>query len=291
MDIALDIGGTKLAAANVSQGEIIEQRTTATPGDDPDALIATLVDLCDGWITEAAVISTAVTGVVRDGHVHAVNKAIISNWDGYPLQRRLAERFGADKAYRFLNDAVAACWGEYLARQPRPSSMVYLTISTGVGGGMVIHGRPVLGDGFKAGHFGHVSIASVPLCGCGRLGCVEALASGRAIAEQASALLKRSVDARWVFQELDRMPELKPIVEGSANAIARLLDQLDMIVDTDLVVIGGGVGLAPGYLDLIREAIRPDQVLAVEPALLGVESGLVGVAKWAAASLNTDKSP
>lgn len=288
MDIALDIGGTKLSAARVSLGNIIEQRTTATPGDDPDALIAALADLCDGWISEAAVISTAVTGVFRDGHIHAVNKAIISNWHGYPLQQRLAKRFGTDKTYRFLNDAVAACWGEYLARQTRPSSMIYLTVSTGVGGGMVIHGRPVIGAAGKAGHFGHVSIAPGPRCNCGRDGCVEALASGRAISKQASTLLKRPVDAKWVFKNLDRMPELRPIVETSAKAIAKLLDRLDMIVDTELVVIGGGVGLAPGYLDLVRKAIRPDQTMAIEPALLGTNSGLIGVAKWASTSLTVD---
>ena len=283
MDIALDIGGTKLAAARVRQGEIVEQRTTPTPGDDPDALIKALARLCDGWVPESAVISTAVTGVFRDGHIRAVNKSLISNWDGYPLQRRLAERFGADKAYRFLNDAVAACWGEYLAREPRPSSMAYLTISTGVGGGMVIHGRPVLGAGFKAGHFGHVRVAPAPLCGCGRHGCVEAIASGRAISEQASTLLKSSVDAKSVFEGIDRMPELAPIVEASAGAIAKLLDQLDMIVDMDLVVIGGGVGLAPGYLDRVRKAVGPEKDFAIEPALLGVNSGLIGVAKWGAA--------
>ena len=61
MDIALDIGGTKLAAARVRQGEIVEQRTTPTPGDDPDGLIRALVDLCDGWISEAAVISKPVS--------------------------------------------------------------------------------------------------------------------------------------------------------------------------------------------------------------------------------------
>lgn len=283
MDIALDIGGTKLAAARVRQGEIVEQRTTPTPGDNPDALIRALADLCDGWISEADVISSAVTGVIRDGHVVAVNKNLISNWHGYPLQRRLAECFGAGKTYRFLNDAVAACWGEYLAREPRPSSMVYLTISTGVGGGMVIYGRPILGESFKAGHFGHVRVASAPLCGCGRHGCVEALASGRAISEQASAFLKRPVDAKWVFQALDRMPELMPIVDGSAKAIARLLDQLDMIVDVGLVVIGGGVGLAPGYLDLVTKAVGPEKGFAIEAALLGAGSGLIGVAKWGAA--------
>ncbi|MDH3665170.1 MAG: ROK family protein, partial [Alphaproteobacteria bacterium] len=242
MDIALDIGGTKLAAARVGDGEIVERRTTPTPGGDPDAIIAALVDLCDGWIAEAGVISSAVTGMVRDGHIIAVNKNLISNWHGYPLQRRLTEHFGTDKIYHFLNDAVAACWGEYTARDPRPSSMVYLTISTGVGGGMVINGRPVLGDTVKAGHFGHVRVASTPLCGCGRHGCVEALASGRAISDQASTLLKRPVDAKWVFDQSDRVPELTPIIVGSAKAIARLLDQLHMIVDTGLVVIGGGVG-------------------------------------------------
>ena len=283
MDIALDIGGTKLAVARVKDGKIVERRTTPTPGDDPDALIAALVDLCDGWTAEAGVISGAVTGVVRDGHVVAVNKNLISNWHGYPLQRRLAEHFGPDKVYSFLNDAVAACWGEYLARGPQPSSIAYLTISTGVGGGLVIHGRPVVGAAGKAGHVGHVSIASTPLCGCGRHGCVEALASGRAISEQASALLDRPVDAEWVFDELDRTPELAPIVEASASAIAKLLDQLDMIVDMDLVVVGGGVGLAPGYLDRVRKAVGPEKDFAIEPALLGANSGLIGIAKWGAA--------
>ncbi len=281
MDIAIDIGGTKLAVARLDRGDIVDQRTAPTPDDDPDSLIEALAMLCDDWIPPAGMIAAAVTGIFRNGRIYAVNKDIITRWDGYPLAERLAGRFGTDKTYRFLNDAVAACWGEYWARHQRSRSMVYVTISTGVGGGLVMDGKLILGAGGKAGHVGHVSIESEPRCGCGRNGCVEALASGLAISREASALLGRPVGARWVFEQLDRMPELRPIVEASAKAIARLLDQLEMVIDMDLVVIGGGVGLAPGYLDRIRSNLGPERHFTIEPALLGPDSGLLGVARWA----------
>ncbi|MGI9500319.1 MAG: ROK family protein [Geminicoccaceae bacterium] len=281
MDIAIDIGGTKLAAARIERGDIVARRMAPTPDDDPDALIDALATLCDDWISPARMIAIAVTGVFRNGHVYAVNKKIITRWDGYPLAKRLAQRFGAEKVYRFLNDAVAACWAEYWMRRQRSRSMIYVTVSTGVGGGLVIDGKLVLGAGGKAGHFGHIPIAWEPRCGCGRDGCVEALASGQAIAREASALLGRPVDARWVFEHLDRMAELQPIVDASASAIAGMLDRLEMVVDMDLVVIGGGVGLASGYLDMVRSNLGSERHFAVEPALLGPDSGLSGVARWA----------
>ena len=177
-------------------------------------------------------ISTAVTGVVRDGHVLAVNKAIISNWHGYPLQRRLAEHFGTDKIYRFLNDAVAACWGEYLARE---AATVIDDLSDHFDRCRRRHGDP-----WKTGSWGPASKPAIsamsrlhptPPCGCGtpwlcrgpRLRTCD-LGAGQHIAETprrcesgfltSSIAARTHADRRWVGQ-----------------AIAKLLDQLDMIVD------------------------------------------------------------
>ncbi|MEZ5864729.1 MAG: ROK family protein [Geminicoccaceae bacterium] len=166
------------------------------------------------------------------------------------------------------NDAAAATFAEAHFGAGRGSRhFAYLTVSTGVGGGIVLDGRLLQSRNGLAGHVGFVSSPfGRSTCGSGRHGTVESTAAGRAIAAEAEALGHAYADARAVFEAAaEGRAWAESIIAGSARAVATLIADLTAIVGLDRVAIGGSVGLATGYLDRVRQA------LAGEPELFRVE--------------------
>lgn len=282
--IAADIGGTKLAAALIGDGGVLDRRQAATPSHDPDAVIKKLASLMNDWCTQNDLIAVAATGVVRNGHIYAVNQRIVDGWNAYPLVQRLSEQLPAGKRIVALNDAAAAAWAEYRARTERRANLAFITVSTGIGGGLVLNGRLLEGPSGLAGHLGHMRVADGPRCGCGRQGCAEAIASGTAIAARATELLGTAVDAREVFARAADDPRLDNLITTSAATIARLVIDLKIALDIDIAVIGGSVGLAPGYLERVSAAMTAETAFAIpdlDAAITGADAGLIGVADWA----------
>ena len=191
----------------------------------------------------------------------------------YPLVEKATVAFG--RPAFAINDAQAAAWGEYKFGAGDGGDLVFLTISTGIGGGIVINGRPLAG---LAGHFGLIrspSQGQTPL---------EDQTSGRWIAAQA---LKAGHDATAaeVFEHADKGEAwAKAIVSQSAFRAATLCRDIQMMLDPKRIVIGGGIGLAKGYLDQLREQladIDPRLKPVLVPAKLGSHAGIVGVASLA----------
>lgn len=184
-----------------------------------------------------------------------------------------------------LNDAQAAAWAEFNALDPKPDNMAFITISTGVGGGLVLNQKLHIGRHGLAGHIGHtLADPHGPLCGCGRVGCVEALASGSAIARQASALFNKPMQGVEVYQHyLAGHPIAERLVHQSARTIANLIADLTIIHDLEYVILGGSVGLAQHYQSLVQhyltdlpEVYRPQLHLAH----CGAQAGLLGAVAW-----------
>lgn len=283
--LAIDIGGTKLAAALVDEaGHLSRRATLPTPASrTPDALEAALRDLLTPLCPLAQRFAIASTGIIQDGVLTAINPANLGGLMHFPLVacvERLTGLMGMA-----LNDAQAAAWAEYQPLAARVRDMVFLTISTGVGGGLVRDGRLVIGQGGLAGHFGHTLADPLgPRCGCGRTGCVEAIASGRGIAAAAQDDLA-GADAKTIFAlSAEGHVGASMLVMRSATALARLIADVKAITDCQCVVLGGSIGLAPGYLDRVQTA------LSREPALYHTElfaahyqhdAGLLGAAWWA----------
>lgn len=279
--LAIDIGGTKISAGLVSGTAVSEEITLATPRElGPDAWIQALAERIGKRIDNAVAIAAAITGIAIDGHWSAVNKAILPVPDDYPLAERLSQAFGRPAV--IANDAQAAAWGEYRFGAGRSADIAFLTISTGIGGGLVLGGRPRLG---LAGHFGQLRSATA--AGTAPL---EDEVSGLWIAAQAAAE-GHAVDAHGVFSAADSgAPWAQAIVEASAVKVARLCQDLQFAFDPGRIVIGGGIGLAAGFLERVRAALpalgdrlRP----VIVPAQLGVRAGLVGVADLALNTLRT----
>ncbi|TYB87929.1 ROK family protein [Oceaniovalibus sp. ACAM 378] len=272
---AADLGGTKIAAARIEQGAIVERLQTQTDAAaDPKAQIVVIRGLLERLgHTTGAPLGVAVTGRVDSaGAWHAVNRGTLPAILGFPLEHRLAGDLGAATC---LNDAAAAAFAEGLFGAGSSSdSFAYLTVSTGVGGGLVIANRLISSANGLAGHVGFVSSphASGP-CGSGRRATVESIAGGRGIAAAAAAAGHDGADARAVFAAAaDGQDWAEQIIAISAKAVATLIGDLAAILGLDTVAMGGSIGLAPGYIDRIRDALS-DEPKLFRPHLVAAELG------------------
>jgi glucokinase len=185
--LALDVGGTKLAAAVVDDsGRILGRGRVPSPtGTDPEALYEALLACAAAALRGADVppsdldgIGVAAAGpmVWPAGDVSPLN---MPAWRGFPLRKRLAEEFGAERVL-IHNDAVGLTVGEHWkGAGAGTSNLLGMTVSTGVGGGLILDGRLYHGTTGNAGHVGHIVVEpDGPVCACGGRGCVEAIASG-----------------------------------------------------------------------------------------------------------------
>ena len=188
--LAIDIGGTKLAAALVDDElNLLKRRELPTPASKmPEALCSALQELIVPLFARAQRVAIASTGIISGGVLSAINPHNLGGLLHFPLTQTLEKITGLPALA--VNDAQAAAWAEYHALGDECRDMVFITVSTGVGGGVVSNGRLITGNGGLAGHLGHtLADPNGPLCGCGRRGCVEAVASGRGMAAAAQGEL------------------------------------------------------------------------------------------------------
>jgi predicted NBD/HSP70 family sugar kinase len=273
--LAIDLGGTKTLAALVSGAEVLEVRRTPTQrGESADPWIEAIAMLAGDWVGRYAAAGVAVTGGIRNGLWRALNPDTLPVPENFPLVERFKARLGVPVLA--CNDAQAAAWGEYRYGAGQSADMVYLTISTGVGGGVVLGGRLVTGRGGLAGHIG-VSSLGAP-SGQRRL---EDFASGSALARLAAAR-GHAIEPTEIFAAAGAGEAwAADLIARCAEPMIDALRSLQLILDPDVFVIGGGMGLAPLYLEHLRtaldevpETLRPQ----LRAAALGANAGLVGVA-------------
>ena len=153
--LAIDIGGTKTLSALVDGDSVLAQRRVETARDSgPQAWLDAVVASTAEWRGRFGAAGIAVTGRIAEGRWSALNPAILPVPDGYPLVAALTERLGVPVTA--VNDAQAAAWGEYRFGAGRGADMVFMTVSTGVGGGLVLGGRLLTGRNGLAGHVGQI---------------------------------------------------------------------------------------------------------------------------------------
>lgn len=273
--VCVDLGGTKILTALIGDGTILDRSETPTrPDATPDEWIADLASVAKQWSGRYCDAGMAVTGQVSDGRWTAVNKATLDLSGTYPLEAKLGEAMGCP-AFA-INDAQAAAWGEYQNGTSARADMVFLTISTGLGGGIVINGELARGRNGLAGHFGQLASDDKQ-----RPGPLENHISGRWIAAEATRQ-GHSGDAAAIFAAATgQVGWAETIVTESARRAALLCQNIQMTLDPEFIVIGGGVGLAAGYLDRITRYCATMSVCQrpnLMPAALGRDAGIIGVA-------------
>lgn len=276
---AIDIGGTKIAAAEVRDGKLLNRRQTATPrtgkGDD---LVAAIAGLAPKHAFDAVAVAT--TGIVRDGALTALNPQTLPIENGYPLARALESALGAPPLV--VNDAQAAAWAEFRIGAGRPyRNFAFFTVSTGIGCGLVIGGRLQTGAAGLAGHVGHtMSDPGGVTCGCGRRGCLETIASGTALARRGSERLGRPVGAPDLFAAARQGDAIATAVIAEAvEALVNGFADLTASIDIDGFAVGGGVGLAAGFIEALQARSRELPAVFQRPILAaqaGADAGLLG---------------
>lgn len=303
--LAVDLGGTDLRAAVVeATGRVAAFASTPTDAKGgPDAVIAQMVALLEQVRAETPDADIIGLGVGAPGPLDpeagiVVDAPTLVGWRNVPLAAILSERLGC--AARLENDANAAALGEWrFGAGQGTQSMVFVTVSTGIGGGVIVDGHLLHGRRGLAGEIGHMTISERPVrCACGGVGCWEAFASGTALAREASQLA-----ASGGASEIERLAGPNPITgrhvaeaarQGDGPAL-KLLDEearwlgvglanLLHLYSPERVILGGGVGsLLPTMQERIRHTIGERAMAAfrdvpVVQAALGRNAGLVGAA-------------
>jgi glucokinase len=305
--LALDIGGTKLAVAVVTEdGRTHGLAVEPTRRDEgPQVILRRLFDMGHRAMASAGIGEVAAIGISCGGPLDSeagilVNPLHLPGWLDVPIVD-LAERdFGVPAV--LANDASVAALAEFRYGAGRGTgTMLYLTVSTGIGGGAVINGQLHHGAAGNGGEFGHVLVESNGRpCLCGRSGCLEAYASGTNIAVRA----REAVAAATVESTLARLPEIRAehvsaeaaagdtiarqVWDETTRLLAVAITDLVNVLEPDLVVLGGGVTRSGAALiDPIRESVLRDamvpaaRAVQVELAALGDVVCVVGAAALA----------
>ncbi len=279
---AVDLGGTKTSAARLESGRVAEYLQRSTQGTaEPDVQIQQMVDLLKELnYKQPAPLGVAVTGRIdQRGNWHAVNTDTLTQIDAVPLAKKLEEAIGP---VTIINDAAAATLSEHRLGSGRGhQNFAFVTVSTGIGGGLILNGKLHQSSNGMAGHIGFTSTPSGnTMCGSGRFGTVESLAGGRAIAQAAAHLGFSDMDAKAVFEHaLSGAQWAESLIESSARGVAELAADLVATLGVTRIAIGGSIGLAQGYVDRVNTHLTALPSLFqtdIVPAEMGKHSPLIG---------------
>lgn len=313
--LAVDIGGTKTAAALVAVGaddaRVLAVRTAPTPAwEGSDAVLTGALDLADcvraeaadtslgegaagGHIEALGIASAGVVDTVRGAITHATDA--LPGWAGTDIAGPARERFGVPVSV--LNDVHGHGVGEARFGVGRGrSSLLLAAIGTGIGGCHLVDGAPVTGAHGAAGHIGHVTVPEADgiACTCGRTGHLEGLASGPGILALAARLGAVGEDGAPVSRGADlaaraaRAPG-SPAAEAyrlAGRATGRMLGGLLNVLDVDAVALTGGVAaVGEPWTSALAEGIAAEAMDVVAatpllPAAAGTHAALLGAAAW-----------
>lgn len=300
--LALDIGGTKLATAVVgADGQVTGFLSEPTHKElGPQAVIAHLFDQGRRSMAAAGAERIAAVGICCGGPLDAAAGILngplhLPGWIDVPIVAMATDSFGVPAVVD--NDATAAALGEYRFGAARGAdTALYLTVSTGVGGGSIINGRLHRGAAGNGGEFGHLMVRPEGRrCQCGRNGCLEAYASGTSIAERANDLLAATTRP----SSLREVPVVRaehvtaaaaagdPLAvelwDETTTLLGQAITDLVNLFEPDVVVLGGGVTRSGGLLlepvrDIVRASAMPPAAAhaRIELAGLGDEVCVVG---------------
>lgn len=295
--IGVDIGGTKVAAAVVtSTGEVIESVRAATPAAGKAAVLDTTVALIDQLRAEHTVdgIGVGAPGIIdrAAGRVLFASD-ILPGWMGAEVRGELEARTSLPVTVD--NDVRAMAHGENMIGVGYGrSSVLFVSIGTGIGGALSVNGELRHGAHGTAGELAHLLVpASGAIgCGCGRTDHLEAVASGPAMAAEYASRAGVSVQPLQKVVSLMHSgdPIARAVITDAGELLGRVLAGVATAFDPEVIVIGGGAAqigpdlLSPLVAAFRLEAMRPIADTAILPAHLGTDAPLVGAALLAAAT-------
>ncbi|HMT09223.1 MAG TPA: ROK family protein [Pyrinomonadaceae bacterium] len=293
--IAMDLGGTNMRFAAVrSNGEIVASLRSKTPGGDASVVFAAIVSGIAGVIQRSKVrkplaISAAVptTSTTPEGILSKLPN--LPALDHFDLGGSLRNEFNVPVLV--VNDATSATIGEHwLGASKYARTVIGITLGTGVGGGLIVDGKPHSGADGSAGEIGHFCVdPNGPMCGCGSNGCLEQYVSGTAIVRFAKDVGLSVGTSKDVFELAMSGNELAAgVFDHAGRHFGVALANLINILNPEKIVVGGGVAagwrlLKPAVLAEVEKrafAIPAERVTIVR-AKLGDRAGVLGAARIA----------
>ncbi|MEH2023093.1 ROK family protein [Nostoc sp.] len=305
--LALDFGGTKLAAALVNIGSrkwLRYERRLSPANADASTDLEIMRSLIYSLLQDA---KPAAIGVSFGGPVDASTGTVrlshhVAGWENIPLKGLLEEEFGVSVGVD--NDANIAALGEHrFGAGQGYDNLFYITVSTGVGGGWILNGQPWRGAGGMAGEIGHIVVDPAgPVCLCGKRGCVERLASGPYMAQNVREILENQPQRRGGGEVLrglvgDDLTLLtgqlvaeaaaagddlaKEVLHKAAWALGVGIGNVANLMNPQRFVLGGGVTKAgEDFWQVLqrvaRETALPEVDFEIVPAILGDDAPLWG---------------
>jgi len=291
--VGIDVGGTKLTACSLdANASILVRARTRSPVGDPELLLDEIARLA-AEVGDGLPVGVGVPGPVSRAGVisHAPNLDVTGLDVGAGLTARLGRRPAV------TNDASAALVGEHaVGAATGHDHVVMLTVGTGVGGAVLVDGALLEGASGHAGELGHVlADPGGPVCGCGAVGCLEAVASGTAMTRRARELVAAGrptllaqadkIDGHALDEAARAGDEVARTIRREAGEhLGRAAASLVNVFDPSLVLLGGGAGvnaagdLLPPMQQVMRERLagfaRPIPPIVV--ASLGDDAGMIG---------------
>ncbi|HLR40778.1 MAG TPA: ROK family protein [Virgibacillus sp.] len=292
--VGVDIGGTKIAIGIVeSSGELLESMSFPTKSVfDPDQAVERIAFEIKRLITENMLDMHQIIGIGMGapGPLNAKEGEITTPpnlpWRYFPIVEKLKKHMNTPILLE--NDANAAAIAEHwIGSGVGYENFIYLTVSTGIGAGIISDGRLLIGESGNAGDVGHTVVdPAFGVCSCGQEGCLEMIASGTAIAKYGSQVMGRSLSTEDVFHLYHAGEEriiklLNVIIQRLGAGCVTLINSLD----PEAIVLGGGVANSGEHLlNTLQEyiskyALNPKgREVRIIPAELNQNQGVVGAA-------------
>jgi len=311
--LAIDLGGTKIIAAVIShQGQVMARESYLTSaGEGPQSVIDKILSATDHLLGVSNIelsqlhsISIAAAGAIDFEQGVVTSSPNLPGWHDIPLRDMVNRKYRV-KTF-LINDASAAALGEHQFGVGRGvNNLIYLTVSTGIGGGIIIDGRLYLGPSGSAGEIGHMTIdVNGPKCSCGNIGCLEMLASGTAMAREAIRRISQGEESSLTEMVEGKIGDITAekvgvsaeggdslaleVISQAANYLGVGMVNLVNIFNPEMIIVGGGVAqmgdllLAPARQAVEERAFQlPAQAVRIVPAQLGDSAGLLGAAVFA----------
>lgn len=300
--IGVDLGGTKISTAlSTFEGNIISQTvvpTNASEGELPvlNRIISSIDEVING--ANITINEVEAIGIGSPGPLDAKKGLIITTpnlpFKNYNLVQPIRERFNVP--VYLDNDANVAAIGEFMFGAGKgKENIVFFTVSTGVGGGAVLNGQAYRGNTSNALEIGHMTVApDGPRCGCGNVGCLEAVASGTAIGKRGQEAVQTNVETS--LKKYDKITSYEVFIEAkNGDAVAKEIVDKAMnylgigvanaisIFDPEMVIIGGGVSKVGDILfDTVKSVVKTrcfkamSESCEIVPAGLGTDAGVMG---------------
>jgi glucokinase len=292
--IGVDLGGTKICTGVLDeQGTLLHSLEIPTLAEGgPDAVIARIRQTIDEVLDRYAQDEIAGIGVGAPGPLNPHTGMVLGppnlpGWDSIPLRDELRQMYSLPVYLE--NDANAAAVAEHRYGAGVGSRhMVYITVSTGIGGGVVIDGQVRQGAAGGFAEIGHTIVDPAGArCRCGNRGCLEAVASGTAIARMGSEVYQRPVTAEQVAEwAAAGDAKAQQVLDTAFRYLGIGLINVVNLFDPDLIVIGGGVArIGQPLFGALRQALRSNYFrksygmdVPIVPAQLGSKAGVIGAA-------------